>query len=351
MRRWSPRPRRRAALAAAVMLAGTLAVPSTAAAEPRRWTYFESSYYLRIRAAAVEPAMDIPQPLVPGLGFSSVMLEKDVGEPVGFCQTRGIGAHYTDVVEQVVLGQNAGTLSNAGVFNPTEAADTEPDRFRLETLNSRKPQVRNLADGTVVYDIPAEGTGVRWQAACDDEAGGRATGHMTDAGGVQAAGSATSGQLDKKTGVYTGTSRAFVAGLETAGGTLDLVSSVMRVQQLPGQEARITYRIGTSGGTLASGLDVPAGNLTAQFNEAVRANAGALAALGPFGLTLVAPVVTEPGNSGRPVVNAPFLDLTLGLDARRGSVGHNNHLRLVNIDFDGINVGGTSAAHPTTLRP
>lgn len=339
MRSSTPRTRPRAALAAAATLAGTLAVPSTAGAEPRKWTYFESSYYMRIRAAAVEPALDIPQPLVPGLGFSSVMLEKDVGEPVGFCQTRGIGAHYTDVLEQVVLGQNAGTLSNAGVFNPTEAADTEPDRFRLETLNSRKPQVRNLANGTVVYDIPAEGAGVRWQAACDDEAGGRGTGNMVDAGGVQAAGSATTGHLDKSSGAYIGTSRAFVAGLETTGGTLDLVSSVMRVQQLPGKEARISYRIGTSGGTLASGVDVPVGDLTTQFNEAVRANAGALAALGPFGLTLVGPVVTEPGNSGRPVVNAPFFDLSLGLDARRGSVGHNTHLRLVNIDYDGINVG------------
>ncbi len=257
MRSWIPRTRRHAGLAVAFGLVGTLGAPSAAAA-PDKWTYFDSSYYMRMQAAAVQPAIDIPQPLVPGLGFSSVMLEKDVGEPRGFCQTRGIGAHYTDLAEQVVLNQNPGSLSNAGVFNPTEAGDTEPDRFKLETLNSRKPQVRNLVDGTVVYDIPSDGTGVRWQAVCDDEAGGRGTGNLVDAGGIQAVGSATTGRLDKSSGAYTGTSRAFVAGLETAGGTLDFVSSVMQVKQLPGKEAKITYRIGTSGGTLAAGVDVPA---------------------------------------------------------------------------------------------
>ena len=226
----------------------------------------------------VEP--DIPHPLVPGVGYSAVNLEKDIGGPEGGCEIYGAGAYFTDVVQEGVL-ENSGPPDagnkGGGIFNPTEAKDTKPNLSPGANLNARKPEIRDVTDGHDIYDIPADGNGVRWQAHCNDDVSGVGTGNIVDAAGAQAAGSTTEGQIDKKTGLYIGTSRAFVSGLTTASGYIDSVSSIMQVKDLPGKEPTVTYRIGAFGGTLASGLDIPASDLTKQFNDQVKNNAPAIA--------------------------------------------------------------------------
>jgi hypothetical protein len=323
--------------AAAQTAAGASTTGSSGPGGEARWKFYESSFVLRLRAAAVEPALDIPQPLVPGVGYSAVNLEKDVGMAVGGCESRGIGAHLTEVVDQAGPGRLDGeAIARSGALdNPTEARDTKPYRRGTADFdNNRTPQIRNVVDGTALYDIPAHGNGVRWEAECADDASGRAHGADLDVAGAESAASTTVGRLDKRTGRYTGTSRALVAGLRTASGTLDLVSSVMQVDALPGREPTISYRIATADGTLAAGLEVPSRELTKQFNDSVRNNAGAVAALGPLGLTLMGPTVSASERGGA-VLNAPFLELTVGLESRRGTLGQNNHLRLVNVDFEG----------------
>lgn len=277
----------------------------------------------------------MPHPVIPGVGYSAVNLEKDVAWPTGTCESRGIGAHFSDVVEQGLPGQSPSEDDGGGVsplVNPTEARDVQPNR-RVTDFNERRPELRN-ADGTPLYEIPAHGNGVRWEAACTDPERGRGVGNNLDVGGAEAAGSSTVGVLDKRTGRYTGTARAFVAGLRTTGGTLDLVTSVFRVDALPGREPVFSYRIATTDGTLAEGVDLPSRDLTKQFNDSVRNNAGAFDSIAPLGLTVMGPTVSASG-SDRPVLNAPFLQLTVGLESRRGTLGQTSHVRLVNVDFEG----------------
>lgn len=296
-----------------------------------RWKFYESSFALRMRAAAIEPELDVPYPLVSGVGYSSVSLDKDVGMPVGVCESRGIGAHVADVVEQGVLSPEGGGVSE--LFNPTEARDRKPDRRSDTNFDDRSPQLRG-PDGTALYDIPAHGDGVRWEAECVDDSDGHATATDLDVGTARSAGSTTAARIDKATGRFTGISRAFVAGLTTPSGTLDLVSSVLRVDALPGREPTVGYRISTTDGTLAAGVDVPLGDLPRQFNDAVRADSAAVAALGPLGLTLLGPTVSTSA-SGAPVLHTPFLEVSGGLEARRATVGQDTRLRLVSAAFEG----------------
>jgi hypothetical protein len=331
-------PQAKAGKAAVGVAKPTAAVHPAAVVADGKYDYAESGFILRLRASAIEPEVDIPHPLVPGVGYTAVNIEKDIGGPEAKCEIFGAGAYFTDVVQEGVL-ENSGPPDagnkGGGIFNPTEAKDVKPNLSPGENLNARKPQVRDVSDGHSLYDIPAHGNGVRWEALCDDDAGGKAAGNNVDIAGAQALGSSTVGHIDKVSGEYVGQSRAFVAGLETGSGTLDFVSSLMQIKHLPGQEPSVTYAIGANGGTLASGANIPASDLTKQFNDAVKGQAPAIAALGPFGITLLGPTVTESENGHRPIINAPFFDLTLGLESRKGTIGENDHIRLVNIDYEG----------------
>ncbi len=308
-----------------------------------KYNYFDSDFILRLRAAAIEPEADIPKPLVTGIGYSAVNLEKDIGGPLADCEIFGAGYYLTDVVEQGVL-ENSGPPDagnkGGGIFNPTQSKDTKPNLSPGENLNNRAPQIRDTIDGHVIYELPHDGNGVRWQADCTDDAGGKATGNNLDLAGAEGVGSTTTGKVDKKTGEYVGISRAYIAALNTGTATLDAISSIMQVKHLPGQKPTVTYRIGISGGTLAEGADIPYGDLTKQFNEQVTKNSTALAALGTFGITLLGPTESVSENGGRYIINAPFLELQAGLISRKGTVGENQRLRLVNIDFEGLYQGG-----------
>ena len=323
-------------------IARSSAAPAAKAAKGA-YKYFDSDFILRLRAAAIEVEPDIPHPLVPGIGYSAVNLEKEIGGPSAKCEIFGAGGYFTDVVQEGVL-ENSGPPDagnkGGGIFNPTESKDTSPNLSPGENLNSRRPGIRDVADGHRIMDIPHEGNGVNWNAHCDNDAGGKATGNNLDVAGLYAVGSTTSGAVNKVTGEYLGVSRAYVAGLGPA--AMDFVASFASIKHLPGQKPVVTYRIGVNGSTSAGGTNVPYGDLTKSFNEAVKGQSGALSAVGPTGglIQLMGPTESESENGGRYIINFPFFEVQQGLEARKGGIGHNQRARLVNIDYEGLYQGG-----------
>ena len=324
-------------------IAKSAATP-TAKTTKGAYKFFDSEYILRLRAAAIEVEPDIPHPLVPGIGYSAVNLEKDNGSD-SQCEIYGAGGYFTDIVQEGVL-ENSGPPDagnkGGGIFNPTEAKDTKPNLSPGENLNTRQPSLRDVSDGHKISDIPHDGNGVKWQANCDSDAGGKAVGNNLDAGGLEGVGSATSGAVNKTTGEYLGVSRAYVAGVGPAG--MDFVSSFASIKHMPGEKPVVTYRIGVNGSTSAGGTNIPYGDLTKSFNDATKTGAGALSAVGPSGLALMGPTESESENGGRYIINFPFFELQQGLDARKGTIGHNQRVRLVNIDYEGLYQGAAIQA-------
>ncbi len=323
--------------ASALVLALALAaVPATAEAAPS--PFAASEFVLNLNAAAAATALEIPEPLVLSVGYSAVNLAKESSAADATCEALGAGTYWDRLLDAASVMENSGhePEERRATPNPTEARDTAPKRDTGSTAMAYGPAVTT---GESVYAVPADGTGVRWDAECQDETRGTATGADGEVLGVQTAASTTTARVSRATGEYVGTARAFVSGLQGTSGIVDLVSSVMTVRHVPGREPRISYRIGvTSGpvgqGPLASGVDVPVGELPAQFNQSVRNNAAAVEALGPVGLTLLGPTVTA-GRDGRLVVHAPFFELSAGLAARQNRIGQNSHTRLVTIAFEG----------------
>ena len=306
------------------------------------YKYFDHDFIERLRASAIQVEADIAHPLVPGIGYSAVNLEKEIGGPAAKCEVFGAGGYFTDVVQEGVL-ENSGPPDagnkGGGIFNPTESKDTAPNLSPGENLNSRRPGIRDVTDGHRIADIPHEGNGVNWSAKCDGDNAGKATGNNLDAGGLYAVGSSTTGAVNKSTGEYLGASRAYVAGLGPAG--MDFVQSFATVKQMPGQKPTVSFRIGVNGTTTAAGSNVPYGDITKTFNEAVKGQSGALAAVGPTGglIQLMGPTESESENGGRYIINFPFFEVQQGLEARKGGIGHNQRFRLVNIDYEGLSAG------------
>lgn len=202
----------------------------------------------------------------------------------------------------------------------------------LDRFNEYSGRPDRALYDTAAVDIPADGPGPRWQARCADPLGGTATSHTSDVAGAHGAGSTVTALVDRVTGVYVGVGRAFVAGLETPGGTVDLISSIMRVTAEPGREPTVSYRIGLSGGTLAEGVEVPYRQLGDQFNGVAERYTETVAALNSFGLVLMAPT-TALDEYDRMVLHGPFLELTAG--PFRGSDLPRTRTRLVDVDFLG----------------
>jgi hypothetical protein len=319
-------------------------VTPTAKSAKGAYDYTASDFILRLRAAAVEVEPDIPHPLVPGIAYAAVNLEKNLGAEVGKCEIFGAGFYLTDVVQEGVLENNgppdAGN-KGGGVFNPTESKDTAPNLSPgSDNLNSRKPGIRSVTDGSRMMEIPHEGNGPKWTAKCDNDSGGKAVGNWLDAGGVEGFGSTTSGAINRSTGEYTGVSRSYVLGLGAAG--MDFVHSWVSIKHMPKAKPVISYRIGVNGTPSASGTNIPYGDLTKAFNDAMQSNHGATAAIGPTGnlLALMGPTESESENGGRYIINFPFFEVQQGLEARKGGIGHNQRVRLVNIDYEGLHEGG-----------
>jgi hypothetical protein len=307
------------------------------------YKYQDHAFILRLRGSAIQPWAAVPKELVTGIGYSAVNLEKEIGGTYSKCEIFGAGYWLTDPVEEGVLGSSgppdAGNVAG-GYRNPTVSKDSAPNLSPGENLNARKPQLRSYADGSVLYTLPHEGNGVRWQAKCDDDASGRAVGNNVDVPGAYGAGSTTVAKLDKKTGAYTGTTRSYVAGLDTGAGVVDLVTSTIQVKHALGKAPTLTYRIGVAGTTVASGTDVAVADLAKQFNQQVETNAVALKALGKMGLRLIGPEVGLSENGGRPVLYAPFLSAHYAPAGAYGGVGTNQGIRIGVTDYEGVNADG-----------
>jgi hypothetical protein len=308
-----------------------------------KYSYFDSDFILRLRGSAIQPEADIPKPLTPGIGYSAVNLEKDIGGELADCEIFGAGMYLTDIVQEGIL-ENSGPPDagnkGGGIFNPTESKDTKPNLSPGENLNTRKPGVRDVTDGHRIMDIPHEGNGVHWKAECTGDNGGKAVGNNLDVAGVYGVGSTTTGNVDKTSGEYLGNSRAYVAGLGPAG--MDVVQSFAAIKHLPGQKPVLGYRIGVNGTTTAAGSNIPYGDLTKSFNDAVKGQSSALSAIGPSQglIQLMGPTESQSENGGRYIINFPFFELQQGIEARKGTAGHNQRLRLVNIDYEGLYKGG-----------
>jgi hypothetical protein len=340
--------------------AAKAAKPGTPAAKSE-FKFMDSSYIENLRASAVQVEADIPHPLVPGVGYSAVNLEKDPGVETGICEIYGAGAYFTDVVQEGVL-ENSGPPDagnkGGGIFNPTESKDTAPNLSPGENLNSRHPSIRDLGDGHQITAIPAEGNGLDYQAHCDSDVGGKGIGYNTDLAGYEQIGSVTQTAVNKETGEYTGVSRAFVLGVETPNGTLDGLASLVKIKALPDKDPVFDYTIGTIGGSLVAGTGVKESDLTKSFNDSAQGIGPALDALGEYGIELEGPYKTESENGHRPIVNFPYFNITTGLKAREGTIGQSQHVRLVNIDYEGAYTGSskddggaapeTPAAAPST---
>lgn len=302
-------------------------------------------FALRITGAAIEPEVQVdleasPVPAV--VGYSTVLLQREHGASVGSCEARGQGVGVSNQIEEGSGGpHNAAPRDpgpRSGIFNPTEARDTAPPRptprpYDYEYEGHRTPQIRDARDGHSVLDVPARGQGVRWEAACADDAGGRATAADVDLAGAHGAGSATAARVDRTTGEYVATARAYLAGLLTPGGVVDLVTSVVLVRRSPGREPRMSYRIALDRDTLASGVDVPAGRLLEQFARSTHVHAPALGALAQVGLTLMEPRVDTFEQGRRSVLKAPFLELAHGPTGSAGADAR-TYTRLVNCAFE-----------------
>jgi hypothetical protein len=331
-----------AAVAAALALSGVPAVAQAAQTAPSPFSYLNSSYILTLRAGAVEPYAVIPRDLPTDIGFSYVDLVHDLGMKQGRCETWGAGYWLGTEVEEGVLGlgaapPDAGDISG-GYKNPTTSRQVRPDLS--------PPGAPSQSDRTPA--IPAGGNaGPHWVAKCDSDAKGSGTGELADVAGAKFVGSTSSAEVNKVTGLYTGISRSYIQDLEIAG-KLVTITSLMQVKQGPTSKPVITYRLsfidgGEDGknyglnqnGFTVAGTNVPADQLVEQFNSQVAQGAGAIAALGPYGLSLLAPHVGKSTDGGRYSITAPVIQGKAGLKVREGTVGQEQGLRFGSVTFQG----------------
>ena len=123
----------------------------------------------------------------------------------------------------------------------------------------------------------------------------------------------------------------------------------MQVKELPDQAPVVSYRIsffeGEAGQSVTgfnqnsftvSGNNVPVQDLVKQFNEQVKGGSAAAEALGPMGLTLLAPTVGKTTDGNRTSITAPVIQGNAGLHLRDGTIGENQGLRFGAVTFSGV---------------
>jgi hypothetical protein len=333
---------------AAVLAAGTVVGGSnSAAAASGPFDFTDSSYILTMRSSALEPYATLPRDLPMGIGHSYVDLVHDMGRQDGRCETIGAGYWLGTELEEAVLGP--------GLAPPDPATGKSPKGYENPTISRNvapniSPTEENLLDKHPA--IPADGSGgPHWKATCDSDTSGTATGIIASLPGVAGVvGSTTSGAVNKKTGAYLGTGRAYIADLKTPLGTFDSITSVMQVKNEPDQKPTVTYRVSFAGGddggganfALAqdgfsiAGTDVPIADLVKQYNEQVSAQSKNLAAIGTFGLWMLAPQVGVSTDGGRYSISAPVILARSGIEARKGTVGHDQGIRFGSTTFTGV---------------
>ncbi len=330
----------RTTVACCALVAGLGSAPTATAAE--RYDFRGSEFVLRLSAAAVQAQTDVPQAIPTSLGYSAVGLAKDLDVPYAQCRVVGAGVHLPEYSPPGLIENNgppdAGGGRRAALY-PIEARDTAPNLSPGE-WHSRRPQLPDQNDVRGMLDDAGLGEErLPWAAHCETDAAGTARGNDGDTTG--AAGSTTTGALDKMTGTYVGTSRAFVASVTTPSGTVTALSSTVRVTHRAGKTPVLDYRIAANGGTLAAGSGVPVQDLTRQFNEQARENAAAVAAVGTLGLTLVGPTESESDDHAHRIVHFPFVEVSAGLKAREGGIGQGQRVRLLTVAYEGAHHKGT----------
>jgi hypothetical protein len=355
--------------AAGVLLALALASPAAAAGgghiddattRPQPFDFErQASYLLDVRSAGIEVETALPAALYPDIGYSEVHLAHDLGQPQGTCEADGAAYWAGQYVEEAVLGfgaapPDAGSVQG-GYHNPVFSRDVKPDLSAGDNASGRKPGIVNPAPpGQEITPLRADGTPLWINSRCDNDLKGAGVGNVSDLGKtVDLVGSATEAEVNRATGDYVSTARAYVTGIQGAG-NLDTVSSFMQVKQKPGLEPTITYRLSfidansgasntgfNQNGFTLSGSDVPAGSLITQFNSQAKTLADAASAIGPLGFQVLAPQVgtvpsTEAGTTGLPYFTAPAIAAEAGLRLRDGTIGQDEKPRLGSITFTGV---------------
>jgi hypothetical protein len=328
-----------------VLATSAAATPASAASTKKKFDINEIGYNEIMRTGAIEPWAEIPRNVPTDLGYSKVSLIKDIEEASPRCIADGGGYWLDDILEEGVLKGGAAPIGDGQT-----AADASP--YDNPTVH-RVYRPANADDGsdTASSDrtpkIPSDGNGPLWTSSCTpDFFGGSGTGDYVSASGARIAGSSVTSQIDKATGTYTATGRAYVT---TLAGAFDTVTSVVQIVHAPNQEPKISYRLSlfdsdagksafASDGVEFVGSAVPASQLVEQFNTQAAAFAQQAGPVGPAGLQILAPQVYPDQDTGRLTITAPAVAGNVGLTARAGTAGQDSGARLAAVTWTGDNV-------------
>jgi hypothetical protein len=323
-------------------------VAKTAAKKAGKYDWENSSYILTIRSAGIEYYDKIPRDLQQDQGFSYVELVHDIGQDQGRCEAWGAAYWLGQEVEEGVLGfgaapPDAGNVSG-GYHNPFTSRQVRPELGAGQSESDRHPAIVNyFPPGNDLYAMNPTGPGYHWTATCDSDIKGEGQGDDINAGGFQAIGSTSEASIDKATGVYTGTSRAYFFGLEGATG-FDSGSSFMQITNSPDKDATITYRMSyfNSGqnngknGITFGGTDVPVQSFADQFNDQAKTGAAFMAPVGPAGIATLQPEVGVSTDGNRYSITISAGHGHLGFAVRDGGLGQDQGMRIGSVTFQGV---------------
>lgn len=333
-----------AAVATALVLtAGVLAAPAGAATSKKKFDIDRIGYHQVMRAGAVETFTEIPRSLPEDVGYSRLALIKDIGEEQPRCEADGGAYWLSEEVEEAIIKGGAAPIAEGQTERDASLYDNPALSRTVRPARSSDGSEHSFSDRAP--KVPANGNGPLWTSECSpDFFKGSATGDMVNASGLRIAGSTISGGVDKATGIYTATGRAYVTGLD---GVFDTVSSLMQVTHAPAQEPRITYRLAffnsdagqsafASDGVEFFGSAVPASELVEQFNTQSAAFSEQAAAVGPAGLQILSPSVYPDHVTGRMTITAAAAAGNVGLVSRAGTVGQNSGARFASVTWVGV---------------
>jgi hypothetical protein len=312
------------------------------------FSFKKASYILTMRSAGIEYWDQIPRDLQQDQGFSYVDLLHDIGQPQGRCESIGAAYWLGQEVEEGVLGKgaappDAGDVSG-GYQNSTVSRDVEPNLSAGDNQSNREPGVKNyFPPGNEVIPIKPDGPGYHWTAKCADDTHGKSQGDTFNVNDIRTVGSTTEAGLDKSTGIYTSTSRAYIEGLEGVNG-FDSASTLMQITNAPNEDAKISYRMSyfNSGdntgknGVTFGGSDIPAQQFADTFNDQAKTFGDSVNAAGPAGAATLKPEVGTSTDGDRFSITISVGHGNIGFAARKGTLGQNQGMRLASITFQGL---------------
>ncbi|MGQ0624195.1 MAG: hypothetical protein ACT4PP_06000 [Sporichthyaceae bacterium] len=340
-----------ASAGALVLVAAALATPAAANESKKKpkYDFNNAAYSVNIRSAAIETYANIPREVPQEIGYSEIKLGHDIGDPVNRCVAAGAGYWLSEEVEEGVIEGGA-----APVAEGQTRSDAAP--FRNPTIKKvQRPEVSATGSTTErVPAFPANGNGPLWTAECSkNDTKGTATGDVINASGFRFAGSTSSGEVNTKTGLFTGTARAFIQGID---GAYDSMQSLMQIKfPVNAAQPTVTFRLSffnsdpgnstfSDEGFTFFGNDVPASEFVDMFNQQAKSFAEMGSMVGPAGLQILSPEVGVNQDSGRYEITAPSATGNFGLAAREGDVGGNFGGRFTSITFTGDNVTADQAS-------